>query len=121
MELVRWKIIDLLMWIKEQGYWPRYFSADDLFVVPIANSIKKYSQLEPHQRATALWIPTQPKLNKILKGKGYSQLDIKENFGVHVANLQRSARIHIGFGVGRSEAILSVMYALRRDQAKQAA
>lgn len=102
------KTIDLLTWIKERGFGPKYPKPTDRCLCPITNRLSTYGQLRPHQRRIALWIPTV---------EGLTQAGIavtKTSFGKLL--MVQTDRFS-GFGPGESEAVLSLLNRVRTAQA----
>jgi len=110
------KILELLVWVKESGLWPESFGAKDLFINPTIGKISFYGQLLPHQKAISLWIPSKEKLSSILKARGLNNLQVTELEGFYFAHVDSREGAMSGFGVGRREALLSLLHHLRRNR-----
>jgi len=100
--------IDLLSWVKERNLAPEVPANSDLFVCPFTRKMSRYRNLKPHQRRTALWIPTAKGLNR-------------QGFRVRMKNLGHlvMAESHKfqGAGPGEHEAMLSLLNRVRLAKA----
>lgn len=109
----RLRMIQLLGWAKSQGFWPKRFKANDLFVVPIANKLVRWGQLMDYQRSIALWVPSERALRKILNKRNLLGLRVEEQDGVFLANFRNASEV-TGAGLDKRVALLSVLNTLRK-------
>lgn len=97
------EIIDLLYWMKERQFQPAFFTEDDRFVDPVS---KQIIDLKGVRKSRLLWLPTQEGLADKMPG-----LEV----GIEADFVTASFQGHSGFGVGESEAILSLMQSIRKE------
>lgn len=111
----KWKVVDLLQWVKAQGLWPSQFQHSDRFVMPVADRIVGISAVPESHRDKVLWIPSR-RILPLLKERGLS-LAIEEVDGVHFSSLNSRYFEARGVGLGEAEAILSALNTWRKGLA----
>lgn len=110
---VRGQILELLQWIKDQGFWPRKFRGNELFVIPVIGKMGRFRDLREHQKASALWVPSVPTLKKVLRRRGMA-LACRNQNGIYLTGFLHRTQTFSGAGVGRAEALLSAFASMRR-------
>lgn len=97
-------IMDLLYWMKGEGLRPTFYRRNDRILNPYTRKISGSRFIGSHQKKIGLWIPTfrglKPKLPDLRMSKN-SDLYFATSAGEY------------GTGFGESEALLSLMQALR--------
>lgn len=104
---VEGKVIDLLTWIKDYGFTPRRIPGRDLCLCTITRRVRKYGDLQPHQKNYALWIPNV----RGLREAGL-RLELEQ---VDCIVLARNSYF-LGAGGTEREACLSVLNHVRANQ-----
>lgn len=99
----RIKFVELLLWVREQGYPPSPIPPKDLVLDPIQMKIKPFKKITgPRERV--LWIPEESGLRKVFR-----DLELKEVGKTTLATLGS----RIGAGGSKSEALMSLINQMR--------
>lgn len=112
----RQRVLELLTWVRDEGLYPEKFTGEDLFVVPITNVLIKYKYLNPQHQSIALWVPRGETMKKVLAKKGFNNLSMFEQCGVHFVEFRKTEGLHRGIGVEPTVALLSALQAMRRNE-----
>lgn len=107
---VQEQILDLLFWVKEEGFWPERFKGNEWFVIPMTGKMGRLTQLKEHQRCQALWVPSESTLRKVLRKRGIELARFLVIDGVYITR----AHDYRGAGVGTVPALLSVLNDMRK-------
>jgi len=104
MTIPQQKITEILLWIRDKGYCPLNPSQRDRYLNVINLTIYERRNLKPHQMRNSLWIPNKKGMKRLLP-----DLKLVNVSGMKVA----VSGNHFGYGVGESEAILSLCQGIR--------
>jgi len=100
------EMINLLSWIKTHGLTPRQPGQSDRFLCPFTGRVLFLSQMLPHQRRTALWIPS-------VSGLRQHGMDVKVGQCGPLKTVE--GRYFFGAGAGETEATLSFLNQMKHE------
>jgi hypothetical protein len=100
------KTIDLLYWVRSRGFTPRNPQKWERFYCPLTRKTFQYGRLRPHQRETALWLPS-------LRGLKQLGIRVKREL-VGMITVVRLG-VFLGFGKSEADALLSLFNDIRRS------